>query len=82
MVIDIYYCTVHFDTSLIDIDLDSRSQKCEKAKQLLTNYPTKFLINLNGIWYTVETCWCDEPHTQFITSFEYSWEGTLLVWFC
>ena len=26
------YCTLHFDTSLIDFDLDSRSQECVKAK--------------------------------------------------
>ena len=29
---DRYYCSLHFDTSLIDLDLDSRSQECEKAK--------------------------------------------------
>ena len=26
------YCTLHFDTSLVDLNLDSVSQKCEKAK--------------------------------------------------
>ena len=30
-----YYCIQHFDTSLIDHDLDSRSQKWEKAKTFL-----------------------------------------------
>ena len=29
---DRYYCILHFDTSLIDLSLDSRSQECEKAK--------------------------------------------------
>ena len=29
---DRYYCTLHFDTSLIDLDQDSRSQECKKAK--------------------------------------------------
>ena len=28
---DRYYCAVYFNTSLIDLDLDSRSQECEKA---------------------------------------------------
>ena len=28
--IDLYYCTLHFDTSLLDFDLELRSQ-CEKA---------------------------------------------------
>ena len=22
-------------------------------------------LNFEGSWYTVETCWCDEPHTEF-----------------
>ena len=48
------YCTLHFDTSLIDRYLDSRSQKCKKAE---TSVPiiSKFSIDLNGIWCTVET---------------------------
>ena len=29
---DRYYCTLHLGTSLIDLDLDSRSQECEKEK--------------------------------------------------
>ena len=28
---DRYYCTLYFDISLIDVDLDSRSQECEIA---------------------------------------------------
>ena len=27
-----HYCTLHPDNSLIDLDIDSRSQECEKAK--------------------------------------------------
>ena len=53
---DRYNCTQHFDISLIDPDLDLRSQECEKAKTFCTNYFTKFSINLNGIWHTAETC--------------------------
>ena len=29
---DRYYCTLYFDTGQIDLDLDSRSQVCKKAK--------------------------------------------------
>ena len=29
---DGYYCTLHFDTSLIGLDLDSRSQECNKEQ--------------------------------------------------
>ena len=25
-------------------------------------------INLNGVWYTVETYFCDEPHTHFFSN--------------
>ena len=45
---DRYYCTLHFDTSLIDLylDLDSRSQDCEKANNFFTNY----LKSVQSIW--------------------------------
>ena len=29
---DRYYCTLHFDTSLLDPDFDSRLQECETAR--------------------------------------------------
>ena len=60
---DIYDCTLHFDTSLIHLDLDSRSQECKKAK---TSPPmtSQFSIDLNGMWYIVETYWCDQPRTH------------------
>ena len=29
---DRYYFTLHFDTGLNDLDLDSRSQECKEAK--------------------------------------------------
>ena len=47
---------VHYISSLIDLDLDSRSQECEKAKTSCANYLTKFSIDLNGMWYSVEAC--------------------------
>ena len=31
-----------------------------ESKHFWTNYLTKFWIVLNGIWYTIEMCWCDE----------------------
>ena len=31
-----YYCTLHFDTSVIDLDLDSRTEQCEKAETSVT----------------------------------------------
>ena len=68
------YCTVHFDTSLIELDLDSRSQECKKTKQnetkkVCANYLTKFSLDLNGIWSTRETCWCDELHIHLFCPF-------------
>ena len=27
-----------------------------------------FFIDLGGIWYTLQTCWCDKPDTHFISS--------------
>ena len=41
-----YYCTPHFDTSLIDLDPDSRSQECEKP---LTSAPI-ILQGFQLIW--------------------------------
>ena len=41
-----YYCTVHFDVSLNDLDLDSRSQECEKAEK----YVPIICLSLQLIW--------------------------------
>ena len=38
----------------------------QESKNFCPNYLTKFAIDLNGIWYTVETCWCCEVHTYFV----------------
>ena len=40
---------------LIDPELESRSQECEKAKHSAPIISQSFEINLNGICYTVET---------------------------
>ena len=61
--VDRYYCTLYIDTSLTDLDLDSRSQNVKLLCQL-----SQFSTDLNEIWCTIETCWCDKPHTQFILS--------------
>ena len=39
-----------------------------ESKNCCANYLTKFSVDMNGIWYTVQTCWCHEPHTHFISS--------------
>ena len=44
-----------FDTLLSDLDLDSRSQGCMKAKNFSANHPFQFSVDLNGIWYAVDT---------------------------
>ena len=61
MVIELYI----FFYSLTDLYLDSRSREWKKATIYApNNYVTKFSISLGGIWYIVETYWCDELHTQ------------------
>ena len=37
----------------------------QESKHFWDNYLTKLLINLKGIWYAVETCWCDDPQSSF-----------------
>ena len=39
---DRYYSTLHFDTSLIDLDLDARSQKCKNQRLLRQFFPKVF----------------------------------------
>ena len=74
-VYDRYYCTLHFDTGLIDLVQLSQSQSARNQK-LLNLVLTKFSIDLNGIWDTIEICWCDDPHTHFILSVQYPRERT------
>ena len=40
---------------------------------------SQFLIDVDGIWCTVETCWCNKFHTHLITSILYSKESILLM---
>ena len=48
-----------------------------ESKNFCANYLSKFLIDLNWIWYTIETCWCDEPHIHSMLSIEHSSETYL-----
>ena len=48
---DRYYCALYFDTRLIDLDLDSMSQECEKAK---TSAPI-ILQSFQLIWMEIGT---------------------------
>ena len=49
----IYYHAVHFDASLIDLNLDSRSQECEKAKPFVSIISQSFQsIECNLVY-----CW-------------------------
>ena len=50
---------IHFDTSLTDLDLQSRLQQCEKAKNFCSNYLATVSIDKDGIWYTFGSCWPD-----------------------
>ena len=51
---DIYYCTLYFDTSLTDLDLNSRSQECEKTKTSEPISPKVFIrFRWNCVYY-----WC------------------------
>ena len=47
---DRYYQTPHFDTNLSVVDLDSKSQECEKTKRSAAIISKTFY--LGGIWCT------------------------------
>ena len=72
---------MHFDASQIDLDLDSRSQESKKAKISGPDVSQSFqLIWMEfGVVLRREMCWCDESHTCFISSVQYSRERTLLM---
>ena len=65
---DRYYWTLNFSTGLNDLDLDSWSQKCEKAK---TSVPV-----ISQFWWNLIYCWdllvLWTPHTHFVSSIQYS----------
>ena len=68
------YCTLHFDTNLIDLDVDSRSQQCKKTKTSAPTIP-QFSIDFSGMWYTVETCWCGEAHSHTHLCWSFTIQG-------
>ena len=68
---------MHFNSSLSDPDLLSRSQECEKVKALALIVSQSFQM-ICVIWYTDVGCWFDESHTHFVLSDYYSRVITLL----
>ena len=40
----------------------------QNSRNFCANYLMKFSIDVDGIWYTVETCWSDELHTLSLWS--------------
>ena len=61
---------------------DLRSQVCGGRKNFRPTYLKKFLVDLDGMWCTVEVYWSHESHTHLISSNQYSRERTLLMQFC
>ena len=57
-----------------------QGHRTARKQNLCVSYLRKFVNNLNGIWYTVETCWYDEPYIHFMLSTQYSRERTLRIW--
>ena len=53
---DRYYCTLHFDASLILTLTLIQGHRNVKKQNFCANYLTKFSIDVNGILYTIETC--------------------------
>ena len=51
----------------------------QESKSFCTNYLTKLSIDLNGIWYSVETFVSDQSYTHFVMADQYSGERTLLM---
>ena len=48
-----------------------------ERKILCTNDLTKFLVDLDGIWFAIETCWSGAFYTHSILSDQYSKENTV-----
>ena len=64
-----YFWSVHFDNSLGNLDLDSRLHAAMlESKNFSPVYLTKLWMDLEGMWYAVETFWSGEPHSHFISS--------------
>ena len=78
--IDLLHCTFWYWSNCpwpwFKVTRVPESQNC------CTHYLTKFLIDLNGIWYAIETCCSDAPHSYsfYLTHsiFQCSLEKTLL----
>ena len=46
-----YCCTLHFDINLIDPDIDSRAQKCKKAKSCSPTHKVFYWFKWNLVYY-------------------------------
>ena len=51
----------------------------QESKNFCTNYLTKFSIDLNGMCFTVETCWCDEPQSFYLVHSIFKVENPIYV---
>ena len=79
---DRYNCTLHFDTNVIDLDRDSRSRECEKAKACAPIISQSFqsIWMEFGILLRLVGVMIDEPHTRFISCVQYSRERTIYLY--
>ena len=52
----------------LTLTLIQGDRSTRKQKNFCASYLTKLSTDLDWIWYTVGTCWCDQPRTQCILS--------------
>ena len=76
---DTYYWTLHFDTSLTDIDLDSVSQECKKAKHSVPIISHSFQLILMEFGVLLRVVDVMNLILIFISSIQYSRERT--IWY-
>ena len=75
-----YYCTLHFDPSLVDLDFDSRSQECKEANisvPVSRQVFSYFEWNMVCCWNLL--VWWASTHCS--SSIQYLRQRILLVWF-
>ena len=77
-----YYWILHFDTSLTDLDLDWRAQECKEAKTSAAIISQSFLLIMLEFGILLRLVGVMNLIYHFISTFEYSRERILLMWFC
>ena len=77
MMIDTF-CTLHLDASVVDLDLDSRSQEYEKAEGSAPIISQCSLLIWKEFGILLR---CNELHTHFMLSIQHSWKRPLKIWF-